>query len=931
MQRWKVCAAVLVVLLVQTMLPCKAHAAEASVQNSPTQQQNYNLPIQPINSTAAYLSAQATRGFGNGDLILLKNIDTQGAEHFGLIDTGNRVATNNESALHVIEYLQIHGVQELDWFIITHHHGDHMGDARTVIKQFHPKTLYFKQFDKTWSPQGNTQKSYEAIVRESLSQGCRVVGVGPESLNLASPRLSLEAPSMTDTMRAWLSNNQDKLRQAEPFTPENCHFTLGAAQLTLLNTEHWDQEGSEWISGQSTVAHEVSTGENNNSLGVLLEASGTRSFWSGDMNNSDGTTAVGIGDEDRLKAIIGDVDLLKLGHHGYGGSNTTSFLETLQPEYGLVTNDVGGGDAQTLAWLNEHAVAWEYTTADPIGVYALFYNAQVSLGYETAGCVRLDNGELAYQTRDMTADRMPLTKGATHEMRVNSWGELAASINQFSNHVVCDELRHEVVAPVLTLRASAPLMADTEIEIPAGCFVELEDMAIERAPGYEGSVFRVFGGELSLKNCRYNGREYVAQAPAIRVVTGELELKRSTIQGHRGIRTTLVSPGPLSAIAVQRATASIINSSVSSNTIECVGSFANEVGIRGNDFSLRGAGIGAIGSSHVLAYGSRFENNSLVSQFDFAAAGTHQATSFTAAHHGTAIYCYQSDLSLENCSVNNNESLCTVSVNVTDAAHLNKIGDRGIHGGGICVVKGPIEISGGSISHNHATSSLVVNDHGQQAVYSEGEGSAGGGLCVWANTKVGAHCHLEDVEFAENSIAAGSGGAAYIDGASELWNCSFVGNSSGRGGALETVIATDVDPFAAHDAKLPEFSETMLLVGCSFDSNSALASTGGAWYANAPSAALGCSFTHNRAETYGGAIMVPKAGIVSVMNSRFASNEATAKDGGAVRIDGFSRISDTSFEDNQAAGSHADISVRPERENLPAAIFVDGGSNTSNN
>ncbi|MBR6780708.1 MAG: hypothetical protein IKM24_06800, partial [Clostridia bacterium] len=51
------------------------------------------------------------------------------------------------------------------------------------------------------------------------------------------------------------------------------------------------------------------------------------------------STTTGL--EDLLMDKIGDVDLLKIGHHGYFGSSSMSFLKALQPEIAVVTNTLG--------------------------------------------------------------------------------------------------------------------------------------------------------------------------------------------------------------------------------------------------------------------------------------------------------------------------------------------------------------------------------------------------------------------------------------------------------------------------------------------------------------------------------------------------------------------------------------------------------------
>lgn len=104
-------------------------------------------------------------------------------------------------------------------------------------------------------------------------------------------------------------------------------FMLGDFKITLFNTD--DPEG------------ETDIGENDNSLGILVERGGARVFLAGDIDNKSG-------DEDRLAPQIGEVDILKVGHHSYAHSTSENWLKTLKPKVCVVTNDYQHADKNTL-------------------------------------------------------------------------------------------------------------------------------------------------------------------------------------------------------------------------------------------------------------------------------------------------------------------------------------------------------------------------------------------------------------------------------------------------------------------------------------------------------------------------------------------------------------------------------------------------------
>ena len=95
----------------------------------------------------------------------------------------------------------------------------------------------------------------------------------------------------------------------------------------------------------------------------MLTQGSKKAFFSGDMNNLDKNDKTGrIGDEDRIKDDIGKVNLLKLGHHGYKNSNTMDYMNTLKPEYVVITNDDGEPTKEIKDWLNDNKTKYMYST-----------------------------------------------------------------------------------------------------------------------------------------------------------------------------------------------------------------------------------------------------------------------------------------------------------------------------------------------------------------------------------------------------------------------------------------------------------------------------------------------------------------------------------------------------------------------------------------
>lgn len=179
------------------------------------------------------------------------------------------------------------GKAVLEFVLGTHSHSDHIGGLDTVIldESITVKTAYIKRYDESKIKTYEIEKWDNKEVYEQMISAC-------EKRNV---------PVVHD-----ISEEE---------------FVFGNFTLRFCNTA--DTESTEPI------------GENENAVGLLVEKKGKRAFLAADINNYDG-------DEDRLAAEIGKVNLLKVGHHGYDGSTTPGFVQTLIPEYAIVTNREGG-------------------------------------------------------------------------------------------------------------------------------------------------------------------------------------------------------------------------------------------------------------------------------------------------------------------------------------------------------------------------------------------------------------------------------------------------------------------------------------------------------------------------------------------------------------------------------------------------------------
>jgi beta-lactamase superfamily II metal-dependent hydrolase len=228
---------------------------------------------------------------GSSDAII---IESDG--HFAMVDGGEdtdnpRDFPSLELAGYeqeVLSYLKKNcagedGKVHLDFVLGTHAHSDHIGGFDTIISD--PDVTVDRAYLKEYDSSKINEYEIEAWDNQEVYD------------------------QMVSALRE---------RNVPVIVPDSAPFALGNFTVTIMNTV--DPENSERV------------GENDNSLGVLLEKNGTKIFLAGDIDNY-------TGDESRLAPEIGKVNLLKVGHHCNAGSSTSDFISALLPDTCVVTNN----------------------------------------------------------------------------------------------------------------------------------------------------------------------------------------------------------------------------------------------------------------------------------------------------------------------------------------------------------------------------------------------------------------------------------------------------------------------------------------------------------------------------------------------------------------------------------------------------------------
>lgn len=312
--------AAIFLLDIATVAIANAHCRRYSVEQENFDYKNGNDRIHFLNTA-------------NSDAIL---IESNGK--FALIDAGE--GNNNPRRKteykgyenEVVDYIKkvcknANGEIYLDFILGTHCHYDHIGSYHALVSDLEIKIgkAYFKEFNPLIA------KDYE-IERWKIDETYNQI---LSDLNLRNIEIISNLPS-------------------EP-------FLFGDFILQFFNTV--------------TPAELEGKGENASSIGVKVTKGKKSAFLAADITKSTGL-------EDVIGEQVGDVDLLKIGHHGYFGSSSQSFLGKLSPEIAVVTNQLGK------VYPN---VKWNLTMSAKVPFYATFDNNGIIASFTDSGDILLTN------------------------------------------------------------------------------------------------------------------------------------------------------------------------------------------------------------------------------------------------------------------------------------------------------------------------------------------------------------------------------------------------------------------------------------------------------------------------------------------------------------------------------------------------------------
>lgn len=209
------------------------------------------------------------------------------------------------------------GNVNIEFVLGTHCHSDHIGGFDTVIN--HPnifvKTAYLKPYNE-----------------QNICRFERVRWDNTEVYN-----------QMLDAIK---KNNVELVEEFDEIKT-----FLGDFNIEFFNGKNRERK--------------IKFGENVNSVGTLVTIGKSRAFLAGDINYK-------AGDEKRIADKIGNVDLLKVGHHGYLYSTSFYWVKKLMPKIAIFCNEMKGVYPDVKYKLKNISHSKLYATMNSNGIIACF-------------------------------------------------------------------------------------------------------------------------------------------------------------------------------------------------------------------------------------------------------------------------------------------------------------------------------------------------------------------------------------------------------------------------------------------------------------------------------------------------------------------------------------------------------------------------------
>lgn len=223
---------------------------------------------------------------GQGDSTL---IESPSGETI-LIDGGPPGAGQNV----VLPHLESQGIEELSYIIVTHYHEDHMDGIPEVLD----------------GPDG----------RPNTNDDIEPKG---EIYDRGTPALTPQSPAY-GIYESRASGRRHAVSASDRLDLGDCYVEIVAANGLLSNGEQIDIGDP--------------PDENASSIAVIIEYGGFKMFLGADITGGGLLPPYTTPDvETPLAKIVGDIDILRVAHHGSASSTNAYFLDATTPEVAIIS------------------------------------------------------------------------------------------------------------------------------------------------------------------------------------------------------------------------------------------------------------------------------------------------------------------------------------------------------------------------------------------------------------------------------------------------------------------------------------------------------------------------------------------------------------------------------------------------------------------
>jgi len=782
---------------------------------------------------------------------------------------------------------------------------------------------------------GNNPTMYENIIKKAIEKNIKIIGISYEAIT--SNELT---PSSTDDFKNVIKNA--KKENFEGFNSTNTSFNFGSASIKFFNWEIFDENGKQIYSEQlSKREREVVEGENNNSLAVLLTQGSKKALFAGDMNNLDKNEETGrIGDEDRIKYDVGDIDFLKLGHHGYANSNTTDYINVIKPEYAMITNDEGKSYKDNIHWLDENAVEYFYTTQDDFGMDVTFTNNDIYFSFETFNrCYKL--GEQVYYIPDDSKEKnykdyLYKVKYNEKNITVSSWEDLKNVIDENKNEYILDKNDKECYLDKLIINLdNTNFVANSSITIEEYQDITLttsKDVKILRDLSLISEPLFFTNGVLNLGTSKMSGNITIdGNKENVKATSNLIYIQNGTLNMYDN--TTLCNN--LNNIVKKVTTSGVTNYYTAyGSAIHCSNGVINMYGgeIKGNqldnnakvtipekyqsnyNFDVYGAGIFINNFSVFNMYGGKIINNSEENHSFVQSKSTYSfnlsSGNISQNCYGSGIYASNATINLlggeiSNNTINNYSKITFTSSTVENMKTSAKNLKLHAIAAGIYTNDSKVNIKNNFLFNNNNSTTSVNINLGKDTVFNAVQYYCSGmqGWFTSSDIKIDGMI-AKNSYFTDNSVLNNDGAKIGSEGTSKPTD------SRNGGGFYFNACNYDINNITIDNCKANSGGALVLASGkgkinnSTFSNNTALKNGGGIYLSNENGTIISNSKIINNSANIGGGIYINNTNSnIELDNIEISGNKATTSSGGGIYAYGTLTINGnkTKITDNEAS------------------------------